>query len=175
MEPLLGYLLIFVARVTDVSLGTVRLLMVVRGKRLLAAAIGFIEVLIFITALSRVVSHLDQVLNIVAYALGFATGNYVGSWVEERMALGYCTVQAIPSSMELAYELSEKLRAEGYGVTALDGHGRQGPRQLLVASCTRRTLSGMLQTIEQMDPHAFITVLDTRSRVGGVFFQRKGK
>lgn len=86
-----GYLFIFLARVVDVSLATMRTLMLVRGKGLIAACIGFFEVMIYITALNKVVSGLDNPANLVVYALGFATGNFMGSYIEEKLAIGLTT------------------------------------------------------------------------------------
>ena len=95
-----GYLFIFFARVIDMSCTTVRTLMIVRGQRLIAAIIGFFEVSVYIAALNEVVGKLNNPLNLLFYAAGFATGNYVGSMIEERMALGFVTVEIIPSDPE---------------------------------------------------------------------------
>jgi hypothetical protein len=95
MEAILGYLLIFFARLADVSLATFRMIMVIRGKRIIAACIGFVEATIYILAVGKVLSAMNNPLNILAYALGFATGNYVGIFLEEKMALGSIIVQVI--------------------------------------------------------------------------------
>lgn len=93
---LLEYLLIFFARVCDVTLSTVRMILVVRGKRYPAAAIGLVEASIYITALGRVMRNIDDPLKVLAYGLGFASGTLLGSWVEERLALGHVTLEVIP-------------------------------------------------------------------------------
>jgi len=124
-----GYLFIFCARICDVSLGTMRTIMVVRGQRLYAAAIGFFEVSIYIVALGKIFSTLDNPLSIVVYAAGYATGNFVGSLIEEKLAVGVLTVQVI--TMKAPLELTELLRNEGYGVTVIEGQGREGTRYIL--------------------------------------------
>lgn len=172
MSYLWGYLFIFFARVTDVSLATVRTLLLVRGKRVPAAILGFFEVTVYIVALGRVMSTLNNPLNLIAYSLGFATGNFVGATLDERMALGYLTVQVITS--DLQSDLAAVLRAQGFGVTALYGEGRDGPRQILYISLKRKFLPQIMSTLEAQEPDAFVTVMDTRLTQGGVF-ARQGK
>ncbi|MCG0275978.1 MAG: DUF2179 domain-containing protein [Thermosediminibacteraceae bacterium] len=169
MDLLLGYLFIFFARVCDVSLSTIRTLMVVRGHRIQAATIGFFEVIIYITALNQVVGKLDNPMNLLAYALGFASGNYIGSLLEEKLALGLMTVQVITKNPEL----SERVRSLGFGVTMLQGAGREGTRHVLVISLARKNVSDLINLIEKEDESAFITVMDTKSAKGGYFKQIK--
>ncbi|HHV78744.1 MAG TPA: DUF2179 domain-containing protein [Firmicutes bacterium] len=163
---LLEYLFIFCARVCDVSLATVRLLMVVRGKRLQAAMIGFVEVTIFILALQRVMSNLSDPFKLVAYALGFATGNYTGSLIEEKMALGIQTVLVI-LKQGCAEAVATVLRSAGYGVTSLEGKGKEGTREILMVTAQRKRLGRLVDTLREADPEAFITILDARSALGG--------
>ncbi|MDN5331757.1 MAG: hypothetical protein PWP45_982 [Tepidanaerobacteraceae bacterium] len=169
MDAILGYFFIFFARVCDVSLATIRTLMVVRGNRLQAAAIGFFEVIIYITALNQVVGKLDNPVNLLVYASGFATGNYVGSLLEEKLALGLTTVHVITKNPEL----SEKVRSLGYGVTVLNGSGKEGTRHVLVISLARKNVPDLISYIENEDESAFITLMDTKSVRGGYFKQAK--
>lgn len=172
MATLLGYLLIFAARVTDVSMATIRTLLVVRGQRLQAAAIGFFEVMVYILALQKVVGQLNNPFNLLVYALGFATGNYVGSFLEEKLAMGLLSVQIITSKADET--LAETIRDHGFGVTEIRGIGREGTRQILMISLHRKALPVLNELIDSLDPDAFVTVLDTRKAKGGVFV-RKGK
>ena len=166
MEIVWGYLFIFFARIVDVSLGTFRTLMIVRGRRAPAALLGFFEVSVYILALGKVVTRLGQPSYIIAYALGFATGNWVGSLIEERVALGFLTVQAIT---RLSHQgLCENLRQAGFGVTSMHGEGRDGPREVLLISLRRRLLPRLVKMLEAHDPDVFITVLEARRPVGGV-------
>ncbi len=167
MEALLGYLLIFVARLTDVSMATIRMIMVVKGKRVIAACIGFVEVSIYVVAIGKVLSGMDNPLNVLAYASGFATGNYVGIFLEEKMALGNIIAQVI-SDYEVE-KLVEKLRNVGFGVTVIEGYGREGIRYILNVSLQRKHLSRLYQTVEEHDKKAFVTVTDARAIRGGYF------
>jgi uncharacterized protein YebE (UPF0316 family) len=167
-----GYLFIFIARVCDVSLSTMRTIMLVRGHRLYAASIGFFEVIIYILALNRIVSHLDNPLNLLVYAAGFATGNYVGSLLEEKVAVGILTVQVI--TMKDPLELTEYLRNEGFGVTVIEGQGREGTRYILQVILARRCVGQLRITVDKWDPEAFLTVFDARATKGGIF-TRMGK
>jgi len=168
-----GYLLIFAARVTDVSLSTMRTLLLVRGKRLLAASIGFFEVSVYIIALKFLFDRLDNPLSLLVYSLGFATGNLVGSYLEERMGMGYTTVQVI--TMVSPQELCARLRREGYGVTVWEGLGREGAHHVLNITVARRALGPLLRRVESWDPCAFVIVQDTRSTRGGILNKRSGK
>lgn len=167
MGVILGYLLIFSARLADVSLATIRMIMVIRGKRIIAACIGFVEAGIYILAVAKVLSAMSNPLNVLAYALGFATGNYVGIFLEEKMALGSIIVQVI-SEHEIT-ELVEKLRDDGFGVTVVEGCGREGIRYLLNVTLQRKKLSKLYSVIDNHDKNAFVTVTDARAIRGGYF------
>jgi uncharacterized protein YebE (UPF0316 family) len=148
--------LIFSARVVDVSLGTVRVMMLVAGSRWLAGAIGFVEILIWVLAVGGVVAHLHDPLVVVAYAGGFATGVVVGGWVEERLALGYRTVHVWNANSQV--DVTAHLRAGGFRVTRLSGAGRSGQVEVCVSIIRRRALSRLRRAIEEVTPRAFITV-----------------
>ncbi len=176
MAIFLSLALIFVARICDVTLGTVRTILVIRGKRALSAVTGFFEVGIYITVLGVVMSGgFDNPLKIIAYALGFAAGTYVGMFVEEKLAIGTLTMQIIPGDESQAASLAAAARERGYGVTVLTGEGREGPRHLLMVTLHRRAQAGLLALVDELAPGSFITALDTRSATGGVFAYRKGK
>jgi uncharacterized protein YebE (UPF0316 family) len=162
----LSYVFVFAARVIDVSLATVRMLMVMRGRRLPAAIIGFAEVSIFILALSQVMDKIHtSPTYVLAYALGFSTGTYVGSLIEEKMAMGFLTLQVISQSE--GHELVADLREAGYGVTAVPGQGRDGPRKVLFVTLKRKHLQNLLDHLNRVEPNAFTTILDTRRILGG--------
>ena len=110
VAPWLLAIAIFTARVTDVSLGTVRTIMVFRSRRLLASAIGFVESVIWVLAISQIVGNLDHWYLIAAYAAGFATGNYVGIWVEAKLAIGHELVRVVSYRSELAHRVRELSR-----------------------------------------------------------------
>ncbi len=156
---------IFFLRIIDVSLGTIRIIMIFRGKKAHAAFIGFVEITIFIVALGTVVTNLDNLWNILAYSGGFAGGTLLGSYIEEKLALGFMTVQLIPTRD--AGKLSCKLREEGFGVTCFDAWGKEGQKTVLNLHLFRRDWDKLRRFLEVADPGAFVAVMDTRSTKGG--------
>lgn len=172
---LLGYLFIFAARVIDMSLDVLRILMLMRGRRLLASLIGFAEVAIFVVALNEVLKGgLTDPGKIIAYAGGFATGNYIGSLVEERLALGFLTIQIFPPR-KLVEDLTRQMRNAGFGVTSVLGQGRDGDRFILWVWIKRKNLKKAMAIINDICPQVFFNISDTRSISGGVFPYKKGK
>jgi len=169
-ELIIGGLLIFVARVTDVSLGTIRTLMIFKGERIYAALIGFVEVIVYIIALNQVVTTLDNPFNLIIYALGFAAGNYFGSFFEEKMAIGQITVNIITNNNN---KLVASLREGGYGVTVVEAQGLEGSKQILFVTLKRRDLNHLFELVDENVNAKFINILDSRSTRGGHF--RPGK
>lgn len=168
MEFILGYLFIFFARVTDVSLATIRTLMVVQGRKLQAALIGFFEVSIYVTALSKVVSSLDNPLNLLSYALGFACGNYLGITIENKIALGNLAVQIILKISDKD-QLIQELRDKGFGVTVIEGQGLEGTKEILNVAINRKDLEVLKKKVYEHDKNAFITVNNINPISGGFF------
>lgn len=160
MEAILGGLVIFCLRLTDVTLGTLRILMTVRGRKLPAALIGFVEVTIFVVAISQVVRNATNFWSVLGYASGFAAGTVVGMTIEDRLALGFTVVRII--SADLENRIAEALRALGYGVTEMTGQGLRGAVEILEVVVQRHDLPVVLQTIDEVDSRAFVTVEETR-------------
>jgi uncharacterized protein YebE (UPF0316 family) len=153
-------LLVFAARVLDVTIGTLRIIFVSRGFKGKAALLGFFESLIWVLAVSQVIQNLTNVLTYIAFALGFAAGNYVGMLIEERIAFGNLIVRII--TRKDATELLKQLWHSGYGVTNLPGHGESGPVQLIFTVCRRRDLPTVIQLVKRFNPRAFYTIEDVR-------------
>lgn len=174
MEALLGYLFIFGARIMDVSMATIRTLMVVQGRRKYAAIIGFFEVIIYIVALGKVVNELNNLGNLLAYALGFASGNYIGSYIEEKIALGDLTAQVILKNGK-DDEVINQLRDSGFGVTVLVGQGKNGPKNILYIALKRKDLNKLHKILDDLDQEAFITASTTKLVSGGYFSNIKKK
>src|SRR5512139_725792 len=124
VQALLSALLIFALRVSDMSLDTLRVLFVMRGRKGTAWVLGFFQSAIFVVAITSVLSNLDNPLNIIGYAAGFATGNVVGMVIEERLAVGHTDLRVISSRRGAA--IAERLRAEGYAVTEIPARGKDG-------------------------------------------------
>ena len=116
--------MVFGARVLDVSLGTLRIIFIARGRRKLAPLLGFFEVLIWIVVVSQVIQNLHSPLAFIAYAAGFATGNYVGMRIEDKLAIGTLVVRVIVP--QEASQLMAQLHDAGYGVTSIDARGSTG-------------------------------------------------
>lgn len=151
-----GPVLIFLLRAVDVSLQTIRVLLVVRGARILAPLLAFFEILIWVLAAGAVIQNLGSVWHAVGYAGGFSAGTVVGMWIENRLALGVSSVRAFSRGRQR--ELVIELRDRGYGVTEQRGRGRHGPVAVLHAVVRRRDIGDVIQIIERHDPDAFVTV-----------------
>jgi uncharacterized protein YebE (UPF0316 family) len=155
--------LIFLARIVDVSFGTVRTIMVFRGRRVLAAALGFFEVVIWVAAAGTVLTNLDRWYLVFAYAGGFAVGNVVGMWIEGRIALGYEMVRVI--SQDSCVGVAQTLRDRGYEVTALPGRGAESvPVEVLLVTERRKFVPELMQTIYELDPEATCTITDVKGQ-----------
>jgi uncharacterized protein YebE (UPF0316 family) len=153
--------MIFFARVTDVSIGTVRTICVMRGQRTVAFFLGFFEVLIWVIAVSAILSHLSHWINLVAYAGGFATGNAVGMWIESKLALGTQTVSFV--SQGEYHAVAERLRYADLSVTTMTGRGYKGPVSICMAVVPRRMAQDVIRMAKEIDPTVFVTVEDVRA------------
>jgi uncharacterized protein YebE (UPF0316 family) len=148
-------LAVFFARVVDVTLGTVRTLSIVHGRTKLAFFLGFVEISIWLVVISTVVQKIaeEPVLG-VFYALGFASGNVVGIWLERKLAHGNLILRVIIQG-DAGKEVAGMLRQEGYGVTTFQGEGGSGPVTELYIVCRRRDLKGIMRLIRTRDPDPF--------------------
>jgi uncharacterized protein YebE (UPF0316 family) len=154
LSPWILGLLIVVLRVVDVSLGTMRTIFVVHGRIRLSVVLGFFEVLVWITAVSQVITLIREVpWLMLAYSLGFALGNAVGIALEKRLAIGHSVLRMISDGRGM--EIAMRLRAMGQRVTTFEGRGREGRRILIYALCPRRDARGILETAREIDPDVF--------------------
>ena len=153
-------LLIIVARVTDVSLGTIRTITVINGLRGMSWLLGFFEVLVWILVVSQVIQKVhENPLYPVAYALGFATGNYIGITVERRIAFGHQVVRVFTRN---GAAVVKSMREQGYVVTEFTGKGRDGPVDMLFIETERKTTQELLASARKLDPDCFVVVDDIR-------------
>lgn len=169
-NPWLMVLAIFVVNVAYVSFLTMRTILTLKGYRYVAAVVSFLEVLVYVVGLGMVMSSLDQIQNIIAYAFGFSIGIIVGMKIEEKLALGYTVVNVTSSEYEL--DLPRQLRDLGYGVTHYTAYGRDGDRLILQILTPRRFEFKLIDTIKQIDNKAFIVAYEPRTIRGG--FWAKG-
>jgi len=158
--------LIFLARVMDVSLGTLRLIFITRGMKVVAPLIGFFEVLIWLLAIGQIFANLRSPVTYLAYAGGFAAGNAVGMLLEERIAVGLNTVRIITQAN--ADALIARLKDRGFGVTSLPARGSAGEVSLIYCVVRRRELPRVMELVESFNPRAFVSVEDVRMARGGV-------
>jgi uncharacterized protein YebE (UPF0316 family) len=158
-------LLIFGLRVIDVSMGTVRMIMIMRGMRKWAALIGFVEVSIWVMAISRVIGSVDNVLSVIGYGGGFATGTLLGMWIENKLALGYADIRII--SMTKGHEIVQRVRQAGYGATLMQAEGQSGPVYVASVVTHRRQTGDVIRLVNKVDATAFVTIEEARRVVRG--------
>ena len=161
LEFVIGLLSIFTLRVLDLSLGTLRLMMVVRGQKLLAWVSGFLKSLIFIIVMRVILVDIGDWAKIIAYAAGFSTGVVVGMWLESRLALGYTRLRII--SPRLGSKIADNLRQQGYGLTEIPATGKDGAVALINCSVPRRWTGRVIDIVMDIDPQAFVTAESVRS------------
>lgn len=163
--------LIFLARIVDVTIGTARVIFVSRGYKLLAAATGFFEVLIWLLAIGQIMKNLSNPLCYVAYASGFALGNYIGITLAEKMSLGTVLIQVMtnrdPSNLVNA------LKEKEYGVTTVQGQGAFNPVKLVFTIVPRSHMGQILQIIQEHNPKSSYTTQEIASIAKGFVPVRK--
>ncbi len=161
MNPMLeSAMSIFVLRMLDIALYTMRITMVMRGRKLYAWFFGFIQAGVFVIAIRAVLVGLDNWLNIVGYAAGFATGNVVGMLIEGKLAIGITHLRVV--SQRRGAELAERLRSSGYAVTEVAGRGLQGVVEVINCSVRRREAPQVIRLVAEIDDQAYITAEEVR-------------
>lgn len=160
-------LLIFFSRICDVTIGTIRIIFISRGLRKYAPLLGFFEVLIWIVVIGQLVQNLHSATAYIFYAAGFACGNFIGMWIEDRLAFGTSIIRIMAS--ENGNELAEKIHAAGFGVTRLDAHGATGPVLMIYTVVKRHDTNKVLSIIHSIAPNAFVTIDELRSIEKGFF------
>lgn len=167
--------IILVINIVYVSFSTIRMILTLKGRRYIAAFVSMFEVVIYILGLGLVLDNLDQIQNLVAYAVGFGIGVVVGSKIEEKLALGYITVNVISSNPDI--EFTRKLRDKGYGVTSWFAYGMDGDRLSMQILTPRKAELRLYETIKKIDPKAFIIAYEPKQIHGGFWVKqvRKGR
>lgn len=153
--------LIFFARICDQSIGTLRVIMVIRGHKLLAAAFGFVEAIVWVLAVSQVLVYIrDSWLTLIAYGGGFAAGNLIGMLIEQRIALGEQMVRII--NTDPTVDVAPLLRSQGFLATEVRGEGATGEVEVSFTVAPRRHTQRIIDSVLEICPRAFITVEDVR-------------
>jgi len=161
----IGALTIFAMRVSDMSMDTLRMLFVMRGRKGSAWVLGFFQSIIYVLAITSVLSQLKNPLNIIGYAAGFATGNVVGMLIEERLAIGHIHLTII--SPRLGVAMASVLREAGYAVTEISARGKDGMVSVLSVSVLRKDVPHVETLVHEKDPEAFMTSEDVRPVMHG--------
>ncbi len=161
--------LIFIARISDQTIGTIRLIFLSKGYKHLAPFLGFFEVIIWLLAVGQIMQHLDNVMCYIAYGAGFAMGNYIGMSIEERLSIGNVMIRVIPRLNSKA--LIQKLRDHDYGVTSVPAEGAQGNVDIIFTIIKRKDIAHCVSIINDLNPAAFYTIEDIKSIKEGIFRQ----
>lgn len=156
---------IFALCLIQVSIGTLRTMMITRGKRTWAAMLGFIEVSLWVIGISQVIGHLDTVWNVLGYSSGYVTGTMMGMWLESHLALGYVNVDIVSPSR--GPEIAQRVRQAGFGATQLPAQGRSGPVQLVGVVVSRKQVADLLRLVNEIDGTSFVTVKETWQVIHG--------
>ncbi len=161
-------LLIFISRIFDVSIGTLRIMFVSRGDKVLSPILGFFEVLIWLIAMGQIMQNLDNVMCYFAYAGGFAAGNFVGIRIEEKLAMGMYGIR-IFAPKEASEKLKERFSESGFGVTILEGQGAKGQMVVLYSIFKRKDREKVLDIISERDEKLFYSIEEIKAVKEGIF------
>ena len=162
--------IILVINIVYVSLSTIRMILTLKGRRYIAAFVSMFEIVMYILGLGLVLDNLNEIQNILAYAIGFAIGVVVGTKIEEKLALGYITVNVVSSNPDI--EFTRKLRDEGYGVTSWFSYGMDGDRLSMQILTPRKYELRLYETIKTIDPKAFIISYEPKHIAGGFWVKQ---
>ncbi|CQR47361.1 hypothetical protein BN1058_01671 [Paraliobacillus sp. PM-2] len=167
--------IILIINICYVSFLTIRMILTLKGRRYIAAIIGMMEITIYVLGLGLVLDNLDRIENLIAYALGFGIGVIVGSKIEDKLALGYITVNVISSDPDISF--TKQLREKGYGVTSWYAYGMDGDRLSMQILTPRKYELSLYETIKSIDPKAFIIAYEPKQIHGGFWVKqvRRGR
>lgn len=165
-------LLIVIARMVDVTLGTLRIIFVSRGNRIIAPILGFFEVLVWVIVISQIMQNLNNPLNYFAYALGFAIGNYLGIQAEDKLAIGHLVIRLFVTEGE--ENIMKKIIDAGFGVTSIQGKGATNEVTILFSVIKRKDLESFLSIINESDEKIFYSVESAREAHLGIYPQAGG-
>lgn len=160
-------LLIFVARICDVTLGTLRVIFITRGMKYLSALIGFLEILIWLLAIGQIFKNLNNVACYLAYAAGFASGSFLGIYFAERLSINKVIIRII--TVKDAHQLVANLKEAQYGVTTLEAQGAEGPVTVVFSIINRQNLDKVIAIVKRFNPQAFYSVQDVKFVSEGIF------
>lgn len=163
--PYLLPIVIFLSRIFDVTLGTIRIIFVNRGMRYLAPVVGFFEVLVWLVVISQIMQNISSPINYIAYAAGFATGNYVGIFLEQKLAMGITLIRII--TRKDAADLIADFRSRGFRVTHVPAEANIGPVEIIFMPVRRKHIENVINDIKAHNPNAVYTIEDVRAVSSG--------
>jgi uncharacterized protein YebE (UPF0316 family) len=168
LEGPLLYIIIFCAKIIEVSISTIRLVFINKGERVKGAILGFIEILIWLIVVSSVLNNItEDPIKVFIYAAAFSLGNYLGVTIESKIAVGLASIQVVVNEKS-GEVLADILREQGYGVTIIEGKGKnESIKKLLFIQLKRKKIPDAVKLIKQHNPEAYITVNDIKSMLGG--------
>ncbi|HLS34743.1 MAG TPA: DUF5698 domain-containing protein [Bacillota bacterium] len=168
-------LIILIINIIYVSFFTVRMILTLKGKRYIAAFVSVFEIIVYVIGLGLVLDNLNEIQNVLAYAVGYGIGVIVGSMIEEKLALGYITVNVVSSNPDL--DFTRRLREEGYGVTSWFSYGMEGDRLSMQILTPRKYELRLYEIIQEIDEKAFIISYEPTQIHGGFWVKqvRRGR
>ncbi|MDD1702356.1 MAG: DUF5698 domain-containing protein [Methanoregula sp.] len=165
-------ILIFVAQVANVCMETLRIVFLSKGVKYLAPIIAFFEIIIWLLAILGVMSALNNVINILAYAFGYALGTYIGLVIEEKLSIGMVILRIITTDDSIE-DIAAYMQAENYGTTYLDAKGSRGEVKMIISLVNRTDVPHITRHLEEKTPNAFFSVEDVRYVNQGIFRPRQ--
>ncbi len=164
-------ILIMLSRIMDQTLGSMRLIFLSKGEKLIAPLLGFFEVIIWLIAVAQIMQHLDNIMCYISYGLGFALGNYIGMVIEEKLSIGNVIIRIIP--IKDTALLVNDLRNKNIGVTTMQAEGKMGDVQIVFTIIKRKQINEVVKIINQYNPRAFYTIEDVRAVKDGIMKNNK--
>jgi uncharacterized protein YebE (UPF0316 family) len=162
--------IILLINIVYVSFFTIRMILTLKGQRYLAATLSMFEVVIYVIGLGLVLDNLNEIHNLIAYAVGYGLGVLVGMKIEEKLALGYIKVNVIIK--DVSTNIPKILRDKGYGVTSWNAHGLEGERLMMEILTSRKSEVDLYNTVKEIDPKAFIISHEPKAFYGGFWVKR---
>lgn len=159
-------LLICLARVVDVTIGTLRIIFVSKGMKYVAPVLGFFEVIIWLLAIGQIMQNLSNFMNYIAYGLGFAIGNFVGIYVEGKLSIGFVLLRVI--TRKTAVKLINYFKNSGFRFTILNAESDEGPVSIIFMALKRKNVPEVIKCVKKYNPRAFYTLEDIRTVSGEV-------
>ncbi len=162
------YFVIFFGKILEVTISTLRLVLINRGERIKGSILAFFDILTWVLITGSVLSNAgDSITKIIVFCVAFALGNYLGSWLDAKLAFGISSINVIMKSNPVVDLLLESLRAESFAVTSIDGQGKDGARKLLIIHLKRKRIPQAVKIINEITPESVISINDVKAIRGG--------